>query len=101
MNDFRIYSRMSSAPDSGRFQCASQRVFKKAFSKKDKALPVKVAATLKDQSWWKMNKTTVRMGSPVIKSMRLCDSRKEAKAGLVAGAMFRMSQSVSKRSQSA
>ncbi len=56
-----------------------------------------VAATLKDKAWWKSMRQTCKVLSPIIKSMRVFDSRIQGKAGLLWPSLASVQHSVKKR----
>ena len=70
--------------------------FKKTFSKKasDVALRRNIALTIKSAMFWKTQKHAVKVLGPIVRSMRMCDSRLPGKAGLVYPSLLRMRASV-------
>ena len=60
---------------------SSKRTFKR--SGKDLELRKAVAQTLKDRTWWRKVRLTVKVLCPIVKSLRLCDARVQGKAGLL------------------
>ena len=70
--------------------------FKKAFAKKDLELRNVIAEMCKTKKFWTYQKYIVKMGWPILKNMRLCDSRTDGKAGLLFQGLHRMHEQTMK-----
>jgi hypothetical protein len=73
--------------------------FKRTFKRSGKDLELRnaIAQTLKDKTWWKKVRLTVKVLCPIMKSLRLCDARIQGKAGLLWPSLVRLQESVGKR----
>ena len=75
-----------------------KRRFKSKFTKSatDRALRHAIANSLKRPSYWRTLKHMTKTLSPIMRSLRMCDSRMEGKAGLVYPSLCRMKTSTLK-----
>ncbi len=75
-----------------------KRRFKSKFAKvaSDQASKAFVRNKFKSLDFWKLQKHSVKVLRPIMRSLRLCDSRTQGKAGLLLPSMMRMQKSVDK-----
>ena len=77
--------------------------FKAAFGgkKKDRDKRIETADVLKSRDFWKKQKLAAKVLSPIMRSMRLSDTRLQGKAGLLLPQLRRVQTSVAARLQKA
>ncbi len=75
-----------------------KRRFKSKFGKvaSDLASKAFVRNKFKDRAFWKRQKHIVKVLRPIMRSLRMCDSRTEGKAGLLLPSLMRLEKSVGK-----